>query len=76
MPKLHSNNLLALYIHEEVSGEDKHVISRTSFACLFLSIILVLYKVLALDGVTQWIECWPVNCKFGGSIPGQSTCLG
>ncbi|KAM5305575.1 uncharacterized protein AAES06_000757 isoform 1-T1 [Glossophaga mutica] len=25
----------------------------------------------ALAGVVQWIECWPVNHKVAGSIPGQ-----
>ena len=31
---------------------------------------------LALAGVAQWIECWPVNRKVAGSIPNQGTCLG
>ena len=32
--------------------------------------------VLALAGVAQWTECWPVNPKVTGLIPGQGTCLG
>ena len=28
------------------------------------------------DGVAQWMECWPVNGKVSGLIPGQGTCLG
>ena len=31
---------------------------------------------LALAGVAQWIECWPVNQRVAGSIPSQGTCLG
>ena len=31
---------------------------------------------LALAGVTQWIECWPVNQRVAGLIPSQGTCLG
>ena len=31
---------------------------------------------LALAGVAQWIERWPVNQKVVGSIPSQGTCLG
>ena len=31
---------------------------------------------VALAGVAQWIECWPVNQKVSGSIPSLSTCLG
>ena len=30
----------------------------------------------ALAGVAQWIECWPVNQRAAGSIPGQGACLG
>ena len=30
----------------------------------------------ALAGVTQWIECRPVNQRVSGSIPSQGTCLG
>ena len=29
----------------------------------------ILKKILALDGVAQWIECWPVNRRVAGSIP-------
>ena len=32
--------------------------------------------IIALAGVTQWIECEPANQKFAGSIPSQGTCLG
>ena len=35
-----------------------------------------LYKMGALAGVAQWIECQPVNLRITGSIPSQSTCLG
>ena len=28
---------------------------------------------MALDGVAQWIECWPVNQRVTGSIPSQGT---
>ena len=31
---------------------------------------------VALAGVVQWTECWPVNRKVIGLIPGQGTCLG
>ena len=31
---------------------------------------------LALSGMAQWIECWPVNPKLTGSIPSQGTRLG
>ena len=31
---------------------------------------------LALVGVGQWIERWPVNQRVSGSIPSQDTCLG
>ena len=33
-------------------------------------------KLLALAGVAQWIEHWPVNQRITGSIPSQGTCLG
>ena len=33
-------------------------------------------KELALAGVTQWTECWPMSQKVAGSIPSQDTCLG
>ena len=32
-------------------------------------------KNLALDGVAQWVECWPENQKVTSSIPSQGTCL-
>ena len=31
---------------------------------------------IALAGVTQWIERWPVNQRGTGSFPSQGTCLG
>ena len=31
---------------------------------------------IALAGVAQWIELWPVNRKAAISIPSQGTCLG
>ena len=31
---------------------------------------------LALAGVTQWTEHWPVNQRVAGWIPSQGTCLG
>ena len=31
---------------------------------------------MALASVALWIECWPVNQKVTGSIPGQDTHLG
>ena len=31
---------------------------------------------LALAGVAQWIEHWPVNQRVACSIPSQGTCLG
>ena len=31
---------------------------------------------VALAGVAQWIEHWPVNQKVTSLIPGQDTCLG
>ena len=33
-------------------------------------------RVIALAGVAQWIESWPVNQRVAGSIPSQGTCLG
>ena len=30
----------------------------------------------ALDGMTQWIECWPEDQSIASSIPSQGTCLG
>ena len=30
-----------------------------------------LKNTLALTGVAQWIECWPVNQMVTGSIPSQ-----
>ena len=32
-------------------------------------------RALALAGVAQWIEHWPVNRKVTSSIPSQGTCL-
>ena len=32
--------------------------------------------ILALAGVAQWIECWPVNQKVVDLIPSQGTSLG
>ena len=34
------------------------------------------FKSLALAGVAQWIEHWPVNQRIAGLIPSQGTCLG
>ena len=31
---------------------------------------------LALAGVAQWTERWPVNQRVTSSIPSQGTCLG
>ena len=31
---------------------------------------------IALGGVAQWIECWPVSQMVAGSFPSQGTCLG
>ena len=31
---------------------------------------------MALAGVVQWIEGWPMNQRVCGSIPSQGTCLG
>ena len=33
-------------------------------------------KKIALAGVAQWIECWPVKQRVPGLIPSQGTCLG
>ena len=30
---------------------------------------------MALAGVAQWIECWPVNQSVVCSIPSQGMCL-
>ena len=32
--------------------------------------------IIALAGVAQWIEPWPVNQRVAGSILSQGTCLG
>ena len=32
--------------------------------------------ILALAGVAQWTESWPVNQRVTGSIPSQGTRLG
>ena len=37
--------------------------------------IVIIKKTRALAGVTQWIECQPVNQKVTGSIPSHGTCL-
>ena len=37
---------------------------------------MYLKDLLALAGVAQWIEYWPVNQRVAGSIPSQGTCLG
>ena len=37
--------------------------------------ILLIYDV-ALAGVAQWIELWPVKQRVAGSISSQGTCLG
>ena len=34
------------------------------------------FSCTAMAGVTQWIECQPVNQRVVGSIPSQGTCLG
>ena len=46
--------------------------SGALFVCLFV------FKdfIYALVGVTQWIECWPVNQRVTGLVPSQGTCLG
>ena len=31
---------------------------------------------MALAGMAQWTECWPVNQRVAGSIPSQGACLG
>ena len=31
---------------------------------------------LALAGLAQWIECWPVYQSVAGLIPGHSACFG
>ena len=31
---------------------------------------------MALAGMAQWIEDWPVNQRVTGLIPRQGTCLG
>ena len=47
-----------------------------------LSLAIVLKNILneetflALAGVAQWIECWPVNQRVIGLIPSQGTYLG
>ena len=38
--------------------------------------VLHVLKILALAGMAQWIECWPVSQRVDGSIPSQDTCLG
>ena len=35
----------------------------------------ILKVIVALAGMAQWIECWPVNQRVSGSIPSQGTCL-
>ena len=37
---------------------------------------LKIVKVVALAGVSQQIECHPVNQRVAGLIPSQGTCLG
>ena len=34
------------------------------------------YEIIAVVGVAQWIECWPLNQKVTSSIPTEGTCLG
>ena len=49
--------------NQKCSGEEK--LSSYSKKCI-----------LALAGVAQWIECWPVSQRVTSSIPSQGTCLG
>ena len=37
--------------------------------------ILMKFIFLALAGVAQWIQCWPVNQRVAGLIPSQGKCL-
>ena len=37
--------------------------------------ILMKFIFLALAGVAQWIQCWPVNQRVAGLIPSQDKCL-
>ena len=46
-----------------------------SIILLFVHPLLEVYNSLALAGVAQWIECWPVNQRVASSIPSQGICL-
>ena len=37
---------------------------------------LIIIKITALAGVTQWTECQPTNKRVAGWIPSQGTFLG
>ena len=37
---------------------------------------VIIIEWLALAGVVQWIECWPVTQRVATWIPSQGTCLG
>ena len=41
-----------------------------------LSTIEYKKQTMALAGVAQWVECWPVNQTVAGSIPVRAHCLG
>ena len=41
------------------------------YCCLYM-----LFKLSALAGVAQWIECEPENQRVTGSVPSQDACLG
>ena len=50
--------------------------TQQNMMCVYVYICVYIYKEkLALAGVAQWIECWPMNQRVAGSIPSQGTCL-
>ena len=61
-----------------MSGEVENSIQKNGRSSKKQSLanIFFLYKNLALAGVAQWTEGWPVNQKVTGSILSQDKCLG
>ena len=53
-----------------------HDVLQLVCRCLHVVFPLLIRIPVFLAGVTQWIECCPVNQRVAGSIPSQGTCLG
>ena len=45
------------------------------YSCYNFFLGLKIFKI-ALAGMAQWIEYWPVSQGVSGSVPGPGTCVG